>query len=669
VQKQPVQKQNERWQALELSFTSTQHYDNPYQDVELDVHFTAPDGSVLTMPGFWYGENIWKVRFAAPTVGAWRYGSVCSSPSDTGLHQQTGAFNVTEYQGELDIYKHGFLKVSETKRYLEHDDGTPFFWLGDTHWLGLSAKERLYESNDPRFSSQFKGMIQRRLEQGFTVWAGSLMLGEWNDASGSATPYFGTYVEGGHHPWLGTGYQMTASSGIHQVDFTGFSEGHVLDGFADTQWESRAETFLQWLRIDLGTEVDLSHIELHFPEHAWWAYRLEGSRDDKNYQVLTDCSSGREGQVFRDDVAGECHYVRVVIIGAARGRARLSLLRVFGTSGTCHDNSNVLRVLNPAFWQNIDERLSYLAEQGLVLMLGLDWGRNLQRSLEMVQGYQRAARYVLARYGAYPMLFYTAGEPFQSPYYEGWKEVLQTFHQLDPYKRPATFHNWKPHNQPLLPYDRAVTGLTFAYLQTGEFNLETYGLAQWQMEYDAEPRMPVIEAECGYEKGNNSDETRWSAWQSLMSGCCGYTYGAYGIWSATWDDKDTWNEFGTHVNWFDAIDFLGAEHMRIFKQFWSQLPWWTLAPSTSITWHTAPENGLEQPTQIASDDGSIVVAYLPHSSALYTGRVQLGQTHLYQARWFSPRTGDVSTLGAVKGDWTLPNKPDEHDWVLLIQQG
>jgi Domain of unknown function (DUF5060) len=81
LQKQPLQIQNERWQALELSFKSTQHSDNPYQDVELDIHFTAPDGSVLTMPGFWYGEDIWKVRFAAPTVGAWRYQSVCSNPS------------------------------------------------------------------------------------------------------------------------------------------------------------------------------------------------------------------------------------------------------------------------------------------------------------------------------------------------------------------------------------------------------------------------------------------------------------------------------------------------------------------------------------------------------------------------------------------------------------
>lgn len=32
-------------------------------------------------------------------------------------------------------WAHGKLKVSEEKLYLQHEDGTPFFWLGDTGWL------------------------------------------------------------------------------------------------------------------------------------------------------------------------------------------------------------------------------------------------------------------------------------------------------------------------------------------------------------------------------------------------------------------------------------------------------------------------------------------------------------------------------------------------------
>lgn len=32
-------------------------------------------------------------------------------------------------------WNHGNLKVSDNGRFLQHEDGTPFFWLGDTGWL------------------------------------------------------------------------------------------------------------------------------------------------------------------------------------------------------------------------------------------------------------------------------------------------------------------------------------------------------------------------------------------------------------------------------------------------------------------------------------------------------------------------------------------------------
>ncbi len=31
-------------------------------------------------------------------------------------------------------FSHGKLNVSDNKRFLVHEDGTPFFWLGDTAW-------------------------------------------------------------------------------------------------------------------------------------------------------------------------------------------------------------------------------------------------------------------------------------------------------------------------------------------------------------------------------------------------------------------------------------------------------------------------------------------------------------------------------------------------------
>ena len=55
--------------------------------------------------------------------------------------------------------EHGPLKVSANGRYLIHEDGTPFFWLGDTGW------ELFHRLNKDEAESYFK----TRAGQGFTV--------------------------------------------------------------------------------------------------------------------------------------------------------------------------------------------------------------------------------------------------------------------------------------------------------------------------------------------------------------------------------------------------------------------------------------------------------------------------------------------------------------------
>ena len=56
-------------------------------------------------------------------------------------------------------FAHGRLKVSANKRYLVHQNGTPFFWLGDTAW-------ELFHRLNREEADQY---LKRRAEQGFTV--------------------------------------------------------------------------------------------------------------------------------------------------------------------------------------------------------------------------------------------------------------------------------------------------------------------------------------------------------------------------------------------------------------------------------------------------------------------------------------------------------------------
>lgn len=126
--------------AVEFLFSSGKVYRDPFNEVELDVIFTDPDGEEKRVPAFWAGEQIWLVRYASPKVGKHRYQTVCSDESNHDLHGQEGVLEVSPYEGNNPLLKHGPLRVSANRRYLEHYDGTPFFWLGDTWWMGLCKR-------------------------------------------------------------------------------------------------------------------------------------------------------------------------------------------------------------------------------------------------------------------------------------------------------------------------------------------------------------------------------------------------------------------------------------------------------------------------------------------------------------------------------------------------
>ena len=150
----------ERWRMHEISFTAQAAYAYPFNDASLDVTFTGPDGAEMVMPGFWDGGDTWRVRFAPTEAGLWSWETTCSNEADVGLHGVAGAFTCVPYTGDLEIYRHGFLKTEPGVRYMMYADGTPFFYLGDTHW-SMPAEP---------FDTMFKTIVDTRAAQGFTVY-------------------------------------------------------------------------------------------------------------------------------------------------------------------------------------------------------------------------------------------------------------------------------------------------------------------------------------------------------------------------------------------------------------------------------------------------------------------------------------------------------------------
>ena len=69
----------------EWAFQSAVSYLNPFIDVTLDAVFTGPDGRTWQIPGFYDGNQTWRVRFNPNQPGTWRY-RLISRPADEDVY-------------------------------------------------------------------------------------------------------------------------------------------------------------------------------------------------------------------------------------------------------------------------------------------------------------------------------------------------------------------------------------------------------------------------------------------------------------------------------------------------------------------------------------------------------------------------------------------------------
>lgn len=129
-----------RYESLEITLQTDARFSNPYdaREVRLQALFTAPDGTTLDVPGFWDGEQFWRVRFTPWQEGEWTY-VLTITDLRTQSAPSTGSFTVTPSA------LHGWLQVGSwldpaySSRYLVTHDGTPFYGVGHCDPLNILA--------------------------------------------------------------------------------------------------------------------------------------------------------------------------------------------------------------------------------------------------------------------------------------------------------------------------------------------------------------------------------------------------------------------------------------------------------------------------------------------------------------------------------------------------
>ncbi|MCR4306614.1 MAG: glycoside hydrolase family 140 protein, partial [Candidatus Yonathbacteria bacterium] len=297
------------------------------------------------------------------------------------------------------------------------------------------------------------------------------------------------------------------------------------------------------------------------------------------------------------------------------------------------------------------------------------------------------SRYMLARYGAYNIIWSLTGEfqyAAENNNHWFWNNYADTrtlgnaVEAHNPYGHPVSIHpgGCGGDNASTLggcggssSYFHNEAWLDNNWIQT-HFTWEAIP-GTIREAYDRSPTKPVIQSEPCYEGmtggwspfyGTRGECTsylaRMQGWISMLSGAAGYVYGADGLYYA-----DNWN----------SLSLPGSTAVGYMKSFFTSLPqWWLMTPTldcVSLDGVTLVNDNMSHP-RCAGVAGSFYAAYLPEDMS-GTPRFRNITNGTYRARWYNPRTGNYTTINnalPVTSQWGIPARPDGSDWVVIIDK-
>jgi Protein of unknown function (DUF4038)/Domain of unknown function (DUF5060) len=342
--------------------------------------------------------------------------------------------------------------------------------------------------------------------------------------------------------------------------------------------------------------------------------------------------------------------------------------------------------INPAYFDAADARIQALVKSELTPAIVGSWGFYLP--LMGMANAKKHWRNLIARYGAYPVVWIITGEvgatywlakhPHEENEFQrvGSTELAKYVRSIDPYNHLITAHPSYPNSARHEFVDESA--LDFDMLQTGHSGWESAAnvVAYTSASFSKTPAMPELIGETMYEghtQSNWQDNSRFAFWASMMNGSAGHTYGAGGIWqmngktvphgpsptglysSVTYDN----------IPWDEAMRLPGSRQVGIGKSILTKYPWWRFEPHPE--WVEPHGTAFQQPHSDWFDvrkrwaeekgnyllpyasgiPGEIRFVYVPPGSFLGPLVSGLEKGMEYRASYYDPMTGEQYKLGTL----------------------
>jgi hypothetical protein len=346
--------------------------------------------------------------------------------------------------------------------------------------------------------------------------------------------------------------------------------------------------------------------------------------------------------------------------------------------------------INPEYFNLTDLRIEWLIKEGLLPNMMPNWGYYME--FMGVDKLKKHWRYVIARYGAYPVVWNLCGE-VSLPYYlvdwtdekiawqkSQYTEIARYYHEIEPYGRLLTVHPG-PFARDFEQIDD-MSLIDFVFVQPGHSGFQTLPTAVRQTRFarDKFPERPVLIGEACFEgmHGGGSGEKvqRFLFWSTFMLGSPGFSYGADAIWQFNREgDPFGVSPTGTiwgNMPWEEAYQWPGAEMVGVGHKILAHVDWWEFEPQPEwINQHATNENHFLP--YVAGIPGETIGVYFykkPRDGQYQIDGLTPGVK--YHATYYDPRTGDPYPQGEFtlneNEKYSTSAAPINQDWVLIIDK-
>lgn len=343
--------------------------------------------------------------------------------------------------------------------------------------------------------------------------------------------------------------------------------------------------------------------------------------------------------------------------------------------------------INPTFFQRLDGKVESITAAGLLNAPVMLWaiGHGANPAIDPGYGLPEAeaillARYEVARWAAYPVVWILAGDgKYFGDYAARWRRIGRATFGDQPHA-PVAMHcggeQW--------PADELREEAWMGILGYQSGHGDSNKTLNWMVngppatEWAKEPRLfqlnfePAYENHVAYEsrQPHRPHAVRMAMYWSLLNApTAGVSYGGHGVWG--WDDGTQPSTdhpgSGVPLPWQQALTMPAAEQVAHLANLFTHVDWWTLSPASQLLLDQPGDEDVHRHILIATnDDHSLVVAYTPAGGEIRLDSTQLSQE--FEGTWHNPRTGERQTAAPnIAGSSAIFATPDPEDWLLILE--